>query len=42
MVILKGITIGENSVISAGCIVTKDVPINTILIQKRTNTLIEK
>lgn len=38
--ILKGVTINENSVVSAGCIVTKDVPENSILIQKRTNTLI--
>lgn len=42
VIILKGVTIGENSVVSAGSIITKDVPANTILVQKRTNTLIEK
>ena len=42
VIILKGVTIYENSVVSAGSIVTKDVPANTILIQKRTNTLINK
>jgi maltose O-acetyltransferase len=28
--ILGGITIGENSIIAAGSVVTKDVPANTI------------
>lgn len=31
VVILKGVTIGENSVIGAGCIVNKDVPANSVL-----------
>ncbi|MEI8349040.1 MAG: acyltransferase [Candidatus Omnitrophota bacterium] len=30
-VILKGVTIGENSVVGAGSIITKDVPANTIV-----------
>ena len=30
-VILKGVTIGENSVVAAGAIVTKDVPANVIV-----------
>ena len=30
-VILKGVTIGENSIVAAGSIVTKDVPANTIV-----------
>jgi len=30
-VILKGVTIGENSVVAAGAIVTKDIPPNTIV-----------
>ncbi len=30
-VILKGVTIGENSVIAAGAIVTKDVPANVVV-----------
>ncbi|UKI50226.1 MAG: hypothetical protein L6U99_01840 [Clostridium sp.] len=33
-VILKNVKIGDNAVISAGSIVSKDVPANTILIQK--------
>lgn len=36
--ILKGVTIGEHCVIASGVIVTKDVPANTVLIQKRINT----
>ena len=38
--ILKGVTIGDNSVIASGSIVTKDVPANTMYIQKRNTTLI--
>jgi acetyltransferase-like isoleucine patch superfamily enzyme len=30
-VILKGVTIGENSVVAAGSVVTKDVPANTVV-----------
>lgn len=37
--ILKGVTIGDNSVISAGCIVSQDIPPNSILIQKRNNVI---
>lgn len=33
--ILKGVTIGDNCVIGAGCIVYKDVPSNTRLINKQ-------
>lgn len=35
VVILKGVTIGENSVVAAGCIVSKDVPPNTLIYNKR-------
>ena len=35
VVILKGVTIGDNSVIGAGCIVYKDIPANTIVICKQ-------
>jgi len=40
-VILKGVTIGDNCIIAAGSIVTKDVPSNTRLIQKRTSDFIQ-
>lgn len=35
VIILKGVTIGENCVVASGSVVTKDVPDNSILIQKR-------
>lgn len=35
VVILKGVTIGDGAVIAAGAIVTKDVPANTVLYNKR-------
>lgn len=35
VMILKGVTIGDNCVIGAGCIVYKDIPDNTILINKQ-------
>lgn len=34
-IILKGVEIGENAVIASGSVVTKNVPANTILLQKR-------
>lgn len=34
VVILKGVTIGDNCVIGAGCVVYKDVPANTVLVNK--------
>lgn len=36
-IITKGVSIGNNSVIAAGSVVTKNVPDNTVLIQKRIN-----
>lgn len=39
VIILKGVTIGENAVVASGSVVTKDVPDNTILIQKRQSFL---
>lgn len=41
VIILKGVTIGKNSVIAAGTVVTKDVPPNSILIQRRDNYIKE-
>lgn len=41
-VILKGVHIGHDSVIAAGSIVTKDIPPNTVFMQKRMNTFNEK
>jgi len=35
VIILKGVTIGDNCVIGAGCVVYKDVPANTILFNKQ-------
>jgi acetyltransferase-like isoleucine patch superfamily enzyme len=29
--ILPGVTVGENSVVAAGAVVTKDVPANTVV-----------
>lgn len=40
VVVLKGVKIGDNCVIGAGCIVYKDVPSNTVLVNRQ--DLIEK
>lgn len=37
--ILKGVTVGDNSVIAAGSTVTRDVPANSVLYQKRENVI---
>lgn len=37
-VILKGVTIGDNCVIGAGCIIYKDVPENSVIINKQNLT----
>ena len=34
-VILKGVTIGDNCVIGAGCVIHKDVPPNSIVVNKQ-------
>lgn len=39
VVILKGVTIGDNCVIGAGCIVYKDVPANTVIVNKQEQIL---
>ena len=41
-VILRGTTIGDNSVIAAGSVVKGDFPANSTIIQKRTTTLIKR
>lgn len=33
--VLKGVTIGDNSIIGAGCVIYKDVPPNTTVINKQ-------
>lgn len=33
--ILKGVTIGDNSVIGAGCVIYKDVPANYVVVNKQ-------
>lgn len=35
VIITKGVNIGENSIVAAGSVVTKDIPANTVFIQKR-------
>lgn len=40
VVILKGVTIGNNSIISAGAVVTKSVPQNVTFIQKKSSIII--
>lgn len=35
VVILKGVTIGDNCVIGAGCVIHKDVPANTVVVNKQ-------
>ncbi|HBR11522.1 MAG TPA: acyltransferase [Chryseobacterium sp.] len=35
VVILKGVTIGDNVIIGAGCVIHKDVPANSIIINKQ-------
>lgn len=42
VVILKGVSIGDNSVIAAGSVVYKDVPPNSTLVQKKECTIIER
>ena len=41
-IILMGVTIGENSVIAAGTVVTHNVPDNTILYQNRIDSYKQK
>ena len=35
VVILKGVTIGDNCVIGAGCVIYKDVPEESVMINKQ-------
>lgn len=40
VVILRGITIGNNSVVAAGTVVTKDIPEKTVMFNRRENEFI--
>lgn len=40
-VILRGTTIGDNSVIGAGCVLKGEYPAGAIIIQKRETTIIK-
>lgn len=40
VVILKGVTIGDNVIIGAGCVIHKDVPDNSIVINKQNLSII--
>ncbi len=42
VLIMKGVSIGDDAIIAAGCVVTKDVPASSILIQKREDTIRKK
>lgn len=35
VVVLKGVTIGDNTIIGAGCVIHKDIPSNTVIINKQ-------
>ncbi len=41
-IILDGVHVGDNSIIAAGSVITKDVPSNTLVIQKRETSMIKK
>ncbi len=40
--VLRGVTIGDNVVIAAGSIINKDIPSDSIVIQKRETSVIKK
>ena len=40
-IILRGTTIGDNCVIGAGCVVNGNIPNNSVLVQKKQNTVID-
>lgn len=39
VIVLKGVTIGDNVIIGAGCIIHKDVPSNAVIINKQELTI---
>ena len=41
VLIMKGVSIGDNSVIGAGCVITHDIPSKTAVIQKRIDSYYE-
>lgn len=38
-VILKGVTIGDHAAIAAGSVITRDIPANCVVCQKKTDTI---
>lgn len=38
--VLKGVTIGDNCIIGAGCVIHKDVPANSIIVNKQDHKII--
>lgn len=42
VIILKGVSIGENSTIAAGSVISKDVPANVCVLQKRKTDYMKK
>ncbi|WP_374329183.1 DapH/DapD/GlmU-related protein [Soonwooa sp.] len=35
VIVIKGVTIGDNTIIGAGCVIHKDVPANSVIINKQ-------
>lgn len=40
--VLKGVTIGENSIVGAGCVVHKDIPPNSVIVNQQEIKFINK
>lgn len=40
--ILKGVTIGDNTTVAAGSVITHNIPDNCIIYQKRSSTIVKK
>ena len=35
VIVLKGVTIGDNSIIGAGCVIHKDIPANSTVLNQQ-------